>query len=327
MQRLFTFLLLLLIIILVCCEENEEPAPLRIVYASDIDNSGVYQICTIDADGKNKLQLTYFEETCEYPAWSPDGQKIAFFSKAGNSYKDLFIIDRDGSNLMQLSPDTCTNFVGSHDPSWGPNGEYIYYKLCHDIYESSINGKYRIIENSHGAIDPYINHDGSFLVYCKSVGGDICIIDINGNNFRNLTNGSVIGWWPEWSSNNLIVFVNTHGSGGQTIIDTSGTIIKKFSFRATSREWSPDAQSLLYCFEDSVYIYNILDYSDQNLHQKNKDLPRIHKGLKWSSDGEYFLGIARDSVGNRQIIVANASGSSFTQVTFDNENIHASFEP
>ena len=45
------------------------------------DKSGNEDIWVMDADGKNKVQLTTDSAKDLYPEWSPDGKKIAFYSE------------------------------------------------------------------------------------------------------------------------------------------------------------------------------------------------------------------------------------------------------
>jgi TolB protein len=63
----------------------------------------------------------------EYPAWSPDGERIAFMSAGGGDY-DIWVVDTDGTDLLQL-----TDFPG-HDgwPAWSPDGERITFTSVRD---------------------------------------------------------------------------------------------------------------------------------------------------------------------------------------------------
>lgn len=96
------------------------------------------RIFVMERDGRNLRQVTFRPESAnesnrmhdEYPAISPDGSRIAFISRRGDSLQDpnnpsswanindVFIIDRDGSQLRQVT-ETQVN-SGS-----GPSGSYI----------------------------------------------------------------------------------------------------------------------------------------------------------------------------------------------------------
>jgi Tol biopolymer transport system component len=108
-----------------------------IAFQSNRDG-GRYRIFTVNRDATNLQQITFRPNTAigdnhmddEYPAISPDGSRIAFISRRGDKLRDssnsnswygindVFIVDRDGSNLRQVT-ETQIN-TGS-----GPSGSYI----------------------------------------------------------------------------------------------------------------------------------------------------------------------------------------------------------
>ena len=63
---------------------------------------------------KQIRQITYQRGLNESPSWAPNGRHLAFAStRTGDS--QIFTVNRDGSNLRQLT------FEGmSTTPSWGP---------------------------------------------------------------------------------------------------------------------------------------------------------------------------------------------------------------
>jgi Tol biopolymer transport system component len=71
----------------------------KMVFAQKTDGSNDenMEIFTLDVDGQNLQRLTdnsYFDL---YPAWSPDGTRIAFLSKR-NDDLDIYMMNADGSN-------------------------------------------------------------------------------------------------------------------------------------------------------------------------------------------------------------------------------------
>jgi TolB protein len=61
------------------------------------------------------------------PAISPDGTKIAFTSNQGGQtgYVDVWVVNRDGSGLRNLTPNTPRSSEGA--PTWSPNGAQIAF--------------------------------------------------------------------------------------------------------------------------------------------------------------------------------------------------------
>lgn len=68
----------------------------------------------VDKYGENLRQLTHNKAYDVHPVWSPDGSKICFVSTRTGKL-DIFIMDRDGKNIRQL-----TNFPNSDnkEPDW-----------------------------------------------------------------------------------------------------------------------------------------------------------------------------------------------------------------
>jgi Tol biopolymer transport system component len=66
----------------------------------------------------------------EYPAWSPDGRRIAFMSQVdgeGSPY-DIFVMNPDGTHVRRL-----TTSPGSDGwPAWSPDGRHIVFSSVRD---------------------------------------------------------------------------------------------------------------------------------------------------------------------------------------------------
>jgi serine/threonine protein kinase len=80
---------------------------------------------TTIADNTYPLRLTddAFKDCA--PQWSPDAQKIAFYSDRGGTYQ-LWLINKDGSNLQQLTFEKGGNV---YSPVWSPDSSSIAYSM------------------------------------------------------------------------------------------------------------------------------------------------------------------------------------------------------
>lgn len=104
------------------CSLAWSPDSSRIAVAHD----GMIEL--IDPEGGNRSTLVELVGNIVQPAWSPDGQRIAFqvISGYGPGERSLYVIDRDGSHLTDLLG-PAHNSIGFFDPAWSPDGSRIAY--------------------------------------------------------------------------------------------------------------------------------------------------------------------------------------------------------
>jgi Tol biopolymer transport system component len=91
------------------------------------------EIFTVDIDGQNLEQITDNSYWDLYPAWSPDGTRIAFLSKRDNDL-DIYMMNADGSN-SHLFHDS-----GSHDADIDWAGDTIVFTSDHKIWSIKDDG-------------------------------------------------------------------------------------------------------------------------------------------------------------------------------------------
>lgn len=78
-------------------------------------------IHAIDINGTNQHQLTDRPGVDGLPAWSPDGQHIAFTSDRDGE-PEIYVMETDGANVRRVAPGQ-----GGAHPAWSPDGEYIAF--------------------------------------------------------------------------------------------------------------------------------------------------------------------------------------------------------
>jgi Tol biopolymer transport system component len=133
----------------------------------------------MDADGSNVRHLS--DTWGEYPAWSPDGSRIAFASSIGGTTPfgdpdyDVFVMNADGSDEVNLthSPD-----INEGYPTWSPDGAWIAF------------------ESTRGT-----PHDPE-----RQSDEDVWVMRADGSDARNLTSDLVRqNKFPDWSDRGLLI--------------------------------------------------------------------------------------------------------------------------
>jgi len=112
------------------------PNGTKIVFGSDRRPAAQY-LFVINPNGRGLRQLTSGGDSGRNgsfsdgtPAWSPDGQAIAFASdRSGES--EIWLVNRNGTHLRRLTR------RGGNDPAWSPDGRQI-------AFDSRRNGNYAI---------------------------------------------------------------------------------------------------------------------------------------------------------------------------------------
>ncbi len=95
----------------------------QVAYSSFLGNEGS-TLYVADVEGtaiNNTRRITEDALDAHDPSWSPDGLRLAFSGLANGGSK-IFMINRDGTNILQISRDT--KIACSH-ATWSPDGRWI----------------------------------------------------------------------------------------------------------------------------------------------------------------------------------------------------------
>ena len=147
----------------------------RIAY---IEKTGIGKDMTsrlkvMDADGENAKTITEVKGSIFSPAWSPDGNRIAYSVQRDNSYHVIYVQNVSGGGATILTPYNGAN-IG---PSFSPDGSKILFSSSfegnYDIYEiNASGGNLRKLTNwSSDEMQPNYAPDGQSFVYMSDRAG------------------------------------------------------------------------------------------------------------------------------------------------------------
>ena len=101
------------------------------MFTSDMD--GNPDIYVVNADGTDLTRIVNNPANDVLPAWSPDGDEIAFVSdRDGNN--DIYVMNADGSNVKRLTNDPNEDYF----PGWSPDSEWIVFSSTRDVNSGNL---------------------------------------------------------------------------------------------------------------------------------------------------------------------------------------------
>lgn len=219
------------------------------------------QLFTIKPNGTGERQITHLSDSDAInPAWSPDGQQIAFARDyaAGTSQEhlDIVVINADGSGMHAF---------GLHglnwEPTWSPNGHQIAWGIPGGFAIANADGSgLRRIKVKGFDGSPVFSPNGKRIAFRRHEGGEsIYTIKPNGSGLTLVKAfkgglGDKIDWSPNGSR---IAYdtpeFNSSPSGKPSnifTIRTNGTAVRKVTRGTKSNvnygldSWSPNGKKI-----------------------------------------------------------------------------------
>jgi Tol biopolymer transport system component/serine/threonine protein kinase len=191
-------------------------------------HGGAVELWTCGLDGSNPLPVMEpTERGTGSPAWSPDGQRIAFDSRREGSF-DIFVVDANGTGLRRLTVDAGEDVV----PAWSPDGRWIYFSSnrtgTFQIWKVSAEGGPEVRVTKGGGFGPVTSADGEFVYYTKTrAPSELWRIPAHGGDEARAP-GSVSVEWGHWALANEGFFHMVEKGEGAT----TRTAISFYDFAA-----------------------------------------------------------------------------------------------
>ncbi len=221
----------------------------RILFGSTRD--GGYDLYVMDADGTNTIRLTDSTMTALHGRWSPDGAKIAYYSPAGATGSDIFVMNANGSGSTPLTLDGAAGAVNEF-PDWSPDGTKILFEKGSGIWVMGADGT-----NAHQLLGfgkrPRWSPDGNLVAFHS--GSAVWVVDADGSSARIIQDiGTFYSAYPVWSPNGTKILFASPRDGAFTDIyvmyaDGSGVVRLTHSPGGVLNEdfdWSPDGTKIAF---------------------------------------------------------------------------------
>jgi len=274
LQLAVMLLLLVLAAVLVASAGRpvHRPAPLSGPARNGLvafDSDG--QIVIANADGTDRLVLTSGSASRSTPIWSPDGLRLAFWSKpAGGGPLALTVVDADGGGSHVVSgpsaftvPSLTTRIaVWPAAPDWSPDGTRLAFGATvagiSRIVVATLDGKAPTLvgDPTLPALSPVWSPDGGRIAFAG-------------------------GHYP----NAALYVMNADGTGARPLTAAPATV---GSFEAA--RWSPDGRHLVYQAGEQSLAHGIWLVDADGSHEFSPDVGPYGAWVDdlwptWSPDG------------------------------------------
>lgn len=273
----------------------------------------------------NLADISYYT-----PAWSPDGNRIAFSSNAAGSV-DIWILELQNQSRQRLTRD---KWIDLH-PSWHPDGQKIAFQsqrphpkdpeeLNWEIWLINVDGSSLRQLVDQPAQMPSWSPTGNQLAVAIEQAGDyeifLASFDDQPTTFLQLTRNSHQDLFPTWSPGMMQIAYQSNRSGNWDIWltnidqtnDTAEQLLRQSFANETQPRWSPNGKHLLF-LTDRMGGYQVADaifpQSGQSPVGPQTGLdPTVRfparlspsgvpvVSANWSSDGKYLIYQSKDQL-------------------------------
>lgn len=257
--------------------------------------------------------------------YGPFGTQISYSTKIGR-FKELMVMDLDGSNARQITNERALALSSS----WSPDGTRLVYTSYRnripDLFVIDIDSRRvsQVTQSTKLELGGKFTPDGRSILASISDGDEsqIVIMNLNGQITRKLTDSNgIIDVSPHWSPDHSQVAFCSNRAGGPQIytMNADGSDVKRVSFvtsnYCTSPSWSPKGDKIAFvCRAESgfqMFVVNVDGTSPIQVTSfgDNED-------PDWSPDGRYLVFATTFGKGrSTSLALMHSDGTSVKQLT------------
>jgi TolB protein len=225
-----------------------------IAFTSDRTGEGRKEIFVMDYDGHNQRRITNHHSTSMSPAWSPNGDAIAYTSFLNGS-PGVYIADLASGRKRALVASGTLNI----SPSFSPDGNQIAFARSLEgnveIFTCDRNGGSLRRLTTSPAIDtnPAWSPKGNQIAFTSSRAGNphIYIMDAEGSNQRRLTFDGTYNDGAAWSPDGTRIAYTSRRDGVfqiavVTVESLEARVLTTGSGENESPTFSPDGRKIVF---------------------------------------------------------------------------------
>jgi len=281
------------------------------------------QTSTAQSTPYDLLRLTNHPARDETPAWSWDGARITFSSDRTGVY-EIYAVDNDGSDLVQLTEDPSIGF--KEDPTWSASGIIAFSALFDvsrvfafnvklaeekpfDLSEPTNEGYPEPLSNWYvDAYSPSWSPDGekiALIMLDSNLVRQAFTINPASGKSTQLTNSSRPVHKPSWSPDGRWIAFSSETEGNEEVylIGADGRNLTRLTHDPAydSRpSWSPDSRFIVFSSDrGGSYGLHLMQLDGTYISRLDTG-PGEAFDPAWSPDGRYIAFVS-DRDGNAEI--------------------------
>ena len=247
----------------------------------------------------------------------PFDSRVAFISTRSGRFKELYVMNLDGSDLRQLTRNQTINL----SPSWAPDAKslvFTSFKEGHPkLYEMDVlSGRERLVPTGPGMVmGASFSPSGREVAVTRSGGkgdSEIVLVSLDGGVTGRLTEGQTINVSPSFSPNgSQIAFCSGRtGSPQIYVMGTGGGQARRVTSRGsynTQPVWSPKGDKIAYTGRVDGRFQIFVVGADGGDPTQITSSRGDNVDPTWSPDGRYLI-FSSTRAGKAQLYFSDARG-------------------
>ena len=248
-------------------------------------------VMSLDGTGRKEITHPPGGEYDTFPAWSPDGTRIAFLRTSGGA-RWAMVANADGSQPERLAD----GWGGAEPPAWSPDSRLVAFSTTRDGEQPIV-----VVDVSNHTVTHFDGCGAGFLSWSPDSGrlvclrhGDVVTVNVDGSELRAITTEG-FGELPAWSPTGEWIAYLSRRSGGTELYvshpDGTGerklTDLSPDGLGGYSPVWSPDGTRIaLEVEQDGGWNIDVIDVQ-AGTFRRLTEAPGDEISPVWSPDGRW----------------------------------------